>query len=160
MPRGRKGTMTSQWVDEARLRLKALHEKVPEKLQAISKQETVKQLAEDIRSLQAKGFSLKEIVAGVNGGANEFTSASLRSYLKLIDEPRKIKAERPAKEKVTPDAEVATARQTKKANAPRSETDRERSRGEKGRAVLEPKRRESRPKVSDGGSFPLVERPI
>ncbi|ENH0768222.1 hypothetical protein ABVY06_004626 [Escherichia coli] len=74
-------TLTVEQVEQISARLKELPA-VENKKRPISKQEAIKLLARDIKSLQARGYSLEQVSEQLKQLGVSLATPTLRSYLK------------------------------------------------------------------------------
>jgi intein-encoded DNA endonuclease-like protein len=67
----------------------------------LTKQEVVKMLAKEIKSLQKKGYTLEQIATSLKGEGLDISTPTLKSYLQRVKSPPKT-PKSPTKKKVDP----------------------------------------------------------
>jgi DNA-binding transcriptional MerR regulator len=82
---------TVEKVEKVAEKLRSLPPAPENKKRQVSKQEAVKILADEITSLQKRGYSIEQIAELMRGEGLDFATPSLRSYLQRAKQKKRIK---------------------------------------------------------------------
>ena len=102
----REQTMNKKQTRYTQKQAEAIAEKLkslpPVEKNYLSKQELVAALADEIKSLQQRGYSLEQIADTLKGTGFDIATPTLRNYLQKTNKPKARKRAKVTPEKVTP----------------------------------------------------------